>query len=195
LTTSPQDATDAALIAASTEHAERFGALFDRHGARLFRYAARRVGVGLAEDVVAHTFLNAFRFRSGYDPSRDDAWPWLVGICTREISHRRREESARYRLLSRLPAPAPVTDHADAVTDQVAAEEGRAYLVRELARLRPGDRDVLLAYAWADLTYPQIAEALAIPVGNVRSRMNRARRVLRVPLAHLDPSRTNGDPR
>ena len=191
MATSPQAVTDAALIAASAEHAERFGALFDRHGARLFRYAARRVGVGMAEDVVAHTFLNAFRFRGGYDTSRDDAWPWLVGICTREISHRRREESARYRLLSRLRAPAPVTDHADAVTDQVAAEQGRLHLVRELARLRPGDRDVLLAYAWAELTYPQIAEAFAIPIGTVRSRMHRARRVLRVPLAHLDPS-TNG---
>ena len=41
------------------------------------------------------------------------------------------------------------------------------------------ERDVLLLFAWADLSYEQIAEALSLPVGTVRSRLNRARTRLR----------------
>ena len=51
--------------------------------------------------------------------------------------------------------------------------------LRAYARGRgPGERDVLLLHAWADLTYDQIAEALAIPVGTVRSRLHRARGIV-----------------
>jgi RNA polymerase sigma-70 factor (ECF subfamily) len=45
--------------------------------------------------------------------------------------------------------------------------------------LGPGERDVLLLYAWAELSYDEIAEALAIPVGTVRSRLHRARGIVR----------------
>jgi len=48
-----------------------------------------------------------------------------------------------------------------------------------LAGLPAGDRDVLLLYAWADMSYADIASTLRIPVGTVRSRLNRARRQLR----------------
>ena len=49
-------------------------------------------------------------------------------------------------------------------------------MARALARLKPGDRETLLLYAWADLSYQEIGDALDIPVGTVRSRLNRARR-------------------
>ena len=41
------------------------------------------------------------------------------------------------------------------------------------------ERDVLLLFAWADLSYEQIAEALRLPIGTVRSRLNRARTRMR----------------
>ena len=41
------------------------------------------------------------------------------------------------------------------------------------------ERDVLLLFAWVDLSYEQIAEALTLPVGTVRSRLNRARTRMR----------------
>lgn len=50
-----------------------------------------------------------------------------------------------------------------------------AELAEVLAGLAPMDREVLLLFAWEDLSYGQIAEALDIPVGTVRSRLNRAR--------------------
>jgi len=48
-----------------------------------------------------------------------------------------------------------------------------------LATLPDGERDVLFLYAWEDLSYQDIATALGLPVGTVRSRLNRARRRLR----------------
>jgi DNA-directed RNA polymerase specialized sigma24 family protein len=45
--------------------------------------------------------------------------------------------------------------------------------------MRPAVRDTVLLHAWAELTYEQIAAATGVPVGTVRSRLNRARAALR----------------
>jgi len=57
-------------------------------------------------------------------------------------------------------------------------------LAPRVAALAVNDRDTLLLYAWADLTYEQIAQALGVPVGTVRSRLNRVRRKLAPPGSH-----------
>jgi RNA polymerase sigma factor (sigma-70 family) len=55
-----------------------------------------------------------------------------------------------------------------------------------LASLSPEEREAVLLLVWADLSYEEIARALAVPVGTVRSRLNRARRKLR---DSLEPAR------
>jgi RNA polymerase sigma factor (sigma-70 family) len=57
-----------------------------------------------------------------------------------------------------------------------------------MAGLSAGDRDVLLLIAWADLSYDEVAVALDIPVGTVRSRLHRARRKTRKALGGQDPT-------
>jgi RNA polymerase sigma factor (sigma-70 family) len=52
-------------------------------------------------------------------------------------------------------------------------------LLEALAGLRPEDRDVIVLVAWEDLTYEEVAAVLDIPLGTVRSRLNRARGTLR----------------
>jgi RNA polymerase sigma factor (sigma-70 family) len=66
-----------------------------------------------------------------------------------------------------------------AAEERMDAEADRPLLARALAALEDRDRDVLLLYSWADLTYVEIAESLEIPLGTVRSRLWRARRVVR----------------
>jgi DNA-directed RNA polymerase specialized sigma24 family protein len=53
-----------------------------------------------------------------------------------------------------------------------------------------GDRDVLLLLAWTEMSYTDVARALELPVGTVRSRMHRARAHLRPRLAGLRESDT-----
>jgi RNA polymerase sigma factor (sigma-70 family) len=176
---------DATLIRRSLADGEQFARVYDRHAATLHRYAARRLGAEAAEDVVAETFLAAFRARHRYDLARPDAMPWLFGILTREVSRRRRTERNHYRLLAATPPDLPQAGPADDVAAAVTAYAARAPLARALAALKPADRDVLLLVAWADLTYAEVAAALGVPVGTVRSRLNRARRIVRGALADL----------
>lgn len=69
--------------------------------------------------------------------------------------------------------------------DAEAAVRG---LARGLAALSPGDRDVLLLTSWAGLDHNEVAAALGIPAGTVRSRLHRVRTALRAgPTAEVGP--------
>ncbi|GGM82027.1 RNA polymerase sigma factor [Dactylosporangium sucinum] len=166
----------------------RFADLYDRHAAQLYRYAYQRVGAETAEDVVADTFLAAFAQRDSYDPERLDARPWLFGILTRKLARHFRAENTHYRALLRTAPESTVDGHAERVTARVTASAARAPLVAALGRLSAGDRDVLLLIAWCDLSYDEVAAALDIPLGTVRSRLNRARRKVRAALGGIDPT-------
>ncbi|MFU8872217.1 RNA polymerase sigma factor [Micromonospora sp. SL4-19] len=185
-----QGVSDATAIAASQRDAEQFGLLYDRYAAQLYRYAYRRVGSELAEDVVADTFLAAFRRRSSYDLARTDARPWFFGILTREIARHRRAEEARWRALERTAADDVAEGFADRVAASVTARSTRRPLTEALRRLNPGDRDVLLLVAWGDLSYEEVAETLQLKLGTVRSRLHRARRKLRAALGDSNPTDT-----
>jgi RNA polymerase sigma-70 factor, ECF subfamily len=76
---------DAAVIRASMTDPERFAILVRRHAPAIQRYITRRIGAVAAEDVVAETFLVAFRQRAGYADDGRDCLPWLYGIATRLV--------------------------------------------------------------------------------------------------------------
>lgn len=68
---------------------------------------------------------------------------------------------------------------AERVEARVDAERMGPAIAGALAKLSKGERDVLLLYAWGELSLAQIAEALDLPNGTARSRLSRARRRLR----------------
>jgi RNA polymerase sigma-70 factor (ECF subfamily) len=185
--------TDAAVIVASRAEPARFSVLYDRYATQLYRFAYRRVGPDTAEDVVAEAFLAAFRHRRRYDPQQPNARAWLFGILVRELAQHHRREQARYRALAKAPAEGPADGPADRVAAEVGARALRGLLANALAELADGDRDVLLLLAWGDLSYAEVAEAIGIPVGTVRSRMHRARRQLRDALGGSDPTSETED--
>jgi RNA polymerase sigma-70 factor, ECF subfamily len=179
-------ATDAEVIADSARDPERFAVLFDRHAPHIHRYCARRAGPQAAEDLVAETFLAAFGQRAGYDPAYPDARPWLYGIATNLLGTHQRQEIRRFHLLqAAASAPAAVLDDSDRVLASLAARSARPRLAEAVGKLSRPDRDVLLLIAWEDLSYEEVARALAVPVGTVRSRLHRARAKLRSALADL----------
>jgi len=180
--------TDAAVIGASLVDSDRFAVIYDRYAAMLYRYAYQRVGPEIADDVVAEAFLAAFRGRASYDLERQDARPWLFGILTREVATHHRREQARFRAMARSTHDTVQDGPADQVAARVVAGAARGPLAAALARLAPGDRDVLLLVAWGQLSYDEVADALDIPQGTVGSRLNRARRKVRKALGGFDPT-------
>ncbi|WP_440081564.1 RNA polymerase sigma factor [Streptosporangium sp. LJ11] len=191
---SPVDGTeadDASLVVRSRREPEAFAAVFHRHAPEIKRYVTRRLGADAAEDVVADTFLAAFRGREGYDPAQPSARPWLYGIATNLIRRHKRVEVRRLRVLERTgvdPVTAPFTERSD---ERLSAGAARRRLAAALARLPAGHRDVLLLVTWGGLTYPEAAQAMDIPVGTVRSRVNRARSKVREELGGVDPTSVN----
>jgi RNA polymerase sigma factor (sigma-70 family) len=181
------DADDAAVIQLSRHEPECFTVLFRRHAPYIQRYVVRRLGQDAADDIVAETFLLAFRQRDSYDQTRTDARPWLYGIATNLIGRHRRAEIRLYRALARTGVD-PVTEaFTDQVDDRVSAGTASRRLAVGLARLPEELRDTLLLVAWGDLSYAEAAAALGVPVGTVRSRVSRARSKLRRTLGGTNP--------
>jgi RNA polymerase sigma factor (sigma-70 family) len=171
--------SDAALIELSRHEPEEFTELFRRHAPHIQRYVTRRLGPDAADDIVAETFLLAFRHRDRYDQDRADARPWLYGICTNLIGRHRRAEVRQYRALAKTGTDPVTESFTDRVDERVSAGMASREIAAALARLSAELRDTLLLAAWSDLSYEEIATALGVPVGTVRSRLNRARSKLR----------------
>ena len=185
-TSDPPD--DSALIAKSLADPEMFAELFRRHAPVIQRYVTRRIGPHDADDVVAETFLIAFRRRASYRMQAPDALPWLYGIATNVVRRHRRTELRQLRLLARTgtdPVTAPFTDQVDAA---VSAASTGAALAAGLARLPAAQRDALLLVAWGGLSYEQVAHATGVPLGTVQSRVSRARQRLRAALGPTSPA-------
>jgi RNA polymerase sigma-70 factor (ECF subfamily) len=169
-----RDASDAAVIATSVADASAFGEIFDRHFAEIHRYLGRRVGAGLADEIAAETFAVAFRLRDRYDRHALDSRPWLFGIAANLIRRHWRTERRRLRAYARTGVD-PIWDESSEVERRVDALAAGPQLAAALASLSGGEREVLLLFAWADLSYEEISAALGIPAGTVRSRLSRAR--------------------
>ncbi|HEY1740177.1 MAG TPA: RNA polymerase sigma factor [Acidimicrobiia bacterium] len=173
--------TDAEVVAASLAEPRRFGDLFDRHATVLHRYVVRRIGPAEAGAIVGEVFRIAFEKRAGYDCTRETARPWLYGIATNLVAKHRRGEGRRLRAVARLAASQDEsrTDIADAVTDRVDATRRWERVADAVTALPQPERDALVLHVWEGLAYDDIAVALNVPVGTVRSRLNRARTRLR----------------
>ena len=189
---SPADGCDdAAVIARSVRSPECFGTIFHRHAPVIYRYIARRLGPDSAEDLVAETFLVAFRQRSRYDGAYPDARPWLYGIATRLVGRHRRDETRFFRAIARTGID-PASEALDGqIIDRVAAQAARPELAAALTRLSQAQRDVLLLVA-SGLSYPEAGLALGLPAGTVSSRLFKARRIVREALGGADPTRAEG---
>jgi RNA polymerase sigma factor (sigma-70 family) len=169
------DLSDAEVIRSSLAEPDVFVTLFERHFDSIHGYLVRRAGPDSGSDLASEVFVTAFARRSRYDLARPDATPWLYGIAANLLHRRRRNEVRQLRAYARTGVDqASTNDPAERPDPAVAAA---------LGALKPADRETLLLFAWADLDYDQIAEALRVPVGTVRSRLNRARRQLRTALA------------
>src|SRR5215468_5746716 len=168
--------SDGAVIAGSMETPGAFGIIFDRHGSTLLRFLARRVDPAAAEDLLGEVFRIAFERRSGFEQDRDSARPWLYGIAANVVAKYHRSEARRFRAMARVSARR-LLDEDPAERAVAAADAGArwALVMDAIGTLPEAERQVLLLFAWEELTYDEIALALGVPVGTVRSRLSRGR--------------------
>jgi RNA polymerase sigma factor (sigma-70 family) len=169
--------SDAEVIGGSLGEPEAFGLIYDRHAATLLRFLGRRAGAKVAEGLVGELFRIAFERRKTFDASRASALPWLYGIGSNLLLKHRRGEARRLRASARIAAGLEADGRASA-----AALDARVLFSRvadAIEALPDGEREALLLFAWEELSYQSVAEALELPIGTVRSRLNRARAHLR----------------
>ncbi len=154
-----------------------FDAAFEAEFASLHRYVARRVGASAADELAAETFAVAFRSWERLDPARP-VRPWLYGIAANLMRHHWRKERRMLRAYARTGVD-PVLAEDDEAVERADADSQRRELAAALAELRRDEREILLLSAWAELTDTEIAAALGIPAGTVKSRLSRTREKLR----------------
>ena len=152
-----------------------FSALFARHYPAVWRFVARRAWPDAVDDVVAETFLAAWR---RYDDLPRDALPWLLNAAGKCLANHRRAATRAESLKARLAAQStPV--RADATTQSFE----RAALVTAFASLTDTERALLMLTDWDDLPARRAARALGISPATASARIYRARRKLRAALA------------
>ncbi|UJP40403.1 RNA polymerase sigma factor [Cellulomonas palmilytica] len=163
--------------------AQRFSDLWDRYAPRIQAYALRHVDRDEAPEIVAETFLVAWR-RLADVPG--EPLPWLLVVARNTVaSHRRSRHRARVlsdelARLHAVVAPAPSS------ADEVVSE--RDALLRALAALTPVEREALLLVAWDGLSPGQAARVAGCSVSAFKVRLHRARRRLDGSLAADDPA-------
>jgi RNA polymerase sigma factor (sigma-70 family) len=169
---------DSDVIGRSLAEPEAFAGIYDRHAAALLRFLGRRVGAETGEALAHEAFRIAFERRKSFDTSRASALPWLYGIAANLLRKHRRAEARRLRASARMAAGSEAADRRGAA----AALQARVLLPRvaeAVDALPELERQALLLFAWEELPYEIIAEALDVPIGTVRSRLSRARGRLR----------------
>ncbi len=173
-----------------TGAAAGFSAVYTEHVDAIYGFLARRVGPQLAEELTAQTFVEALARHDHYDPERGPIGPWLFGIAANLLRRHYRQEERALRAIAAYAGRVPLVgdDDEERVESRVVADERWPAVAEALLAMSPGERDVLLLYAWADLPYSAIAGVLDVPVGTVRSRLSRARARLAATLGQTAPS-------
>lgn len=169
---------DCDAISGSATEPHRFALIFERHFDAVYTYARRRVGESAADEIASQTFLVAFGRRETFDGSRSSARPWLLGIATNLIHSKRRQEKRQLRAYAKAGSDAG-SDPLDGIEARADVGRLRAQLAAVLAALPKEEADPLLLFAWAELSYEEIAVALNLPIGTVKSRLSRVRTRIR----------------
>ncbi len=144
------------------------------HGPAIHAFLARRAGRQLADDLFGEVWLRAFTARDAYDERIGEPLPWLYGIARNVLRGHWRSRAAL-----EPPRTREWSDPFGEADERLDAGHQADCLRRALARLTDDEREVLLLVAWERLTPTEVAHVLDIPAGTARSRLHRARHLMR----------------
>ncbi|MFE5324845.1 RNA polymerase sigma factor [Embleya sp. NPDC056575] len=157
-----------------------FEELFAEHSKSVYNHGFRMTGDwAAAEDVMALTFLEAWRLRADVAAEGGSLRPWLLGVATNVVRNQRRTARRHQAVLDRVPREQAVPDFADTLVGRIDDTRTIARIRTMLGTLRRQEREVVALCVFSGLDSAAAAEALGIPVGTVRSRLSRARAKLK----------------
>jgi RNA polymerase sigma factor (sigma-70 family) len=184
--------TDQELLAATAAgDGEAFAMFWRRHTRTVMAFGIHRCASSEdVADLVADTFLAAFRAAGRYRAQTATAAPWLLGIATRLASNQHRT-LARWRRVHRWVAGEPprfTGEEYEAVEAAIDAARQAAHVQAALRAMPVRDREVLELVAYGQLSPSEAGLALGISPNAARLRLTRARKRLRERLLAADPS-------
>jgi RNA polymerase sigma factor (sigma-70 family) len=177
--------SDAQLLAAIARCDDRaFGAFYDRHLGLVVGWCVRRTGdPELAADLTAEVFAAVLLSAARYEPTRDSAAGWLVGIARNVLGHSVRRGHVDVRARRRIGASLLTVEDDDLARVLGLADEQAARAARLLADLPADERAAVSARVIEERDYGEIARSLGCSEMVVRKRVSRGLARLRAGLA------------
>lgn len=177
---------------------DAFTGLYRDHVGAVFALALRMTGSrSSAEEVTAETFLIAWRARGTVEVDERPLLPWLLGIAARQSLNSSRGLRRRIAFVARrdeVSGPVVVEDFADETVARLDDARLLSRTQKALGSLTRAEAEVVGLCVWSGLSYAEASEALDIPIGTVRSRLNRARTRLRALTADDHPGTGQSQP-
>jgi RNA polymerase sigma-70 factor (ECF subfamily) len=176
------EAADADLVERmATGNREAFASLFRRYHGLVYRFSVQMSGSrDVAEDVTQEVFIALAENHARYRPERGSLRAYMYGIARHLVVQREKRSWSRREVhLDTLQGDDAhiVATSFDPIGDLSRAREVLA-LRRAILRLPPHYREVIVLCELNGLSYDEAAQAIGCRVGTIRSRLNRARRLL-----------------
>lgn len=168
----------------SADAEARFEALYDQYYGRVLAYVLRRTTSAAAQDVVADTFLVAWR---RLDRLSDEPLPWLLGVARKALANQRRTQRRQNAVIDELRAKNQLTGVLEAI--DVGEVDAVTKAVNRLSEL---DRELLKLVVWDGVSTKEAARVVGISHVACRVRLHRTRRRLADELAGGERSTTAG---
>ena len=178
----PDDAAAWIALIASDRDRQSFISLFTVFAPKVKAYLLRqRVSEYAAEELTQEVFLTIWRKAGQFDPSRASGSAWIYTITrNRRVDHFRRE---RHPDDGRIDVPPDAQLNPE---EMIKVQQWEDRLRTAITALPEEQAQVLRLSFFDDLTHPEIAERLALPLGTVKSRIRLATGHLRSALVGLD---------
>ncbi len=161
-----------------TDLLEDFESLVRAHIRAVRRFVTSRVGPSSSDDIVSETFLAAWRRRQLHPHATIDR-AWLLGVAVNQCRMAARSDRSWHeRLAQRQREVERAPELEQGVIDRLDAEGRGPELLKAFAGLSEVERDVIAMAAWVGMSPAEIADALSMPAGTVRSHLHRARKAL-----------------
>ena len=167
---------------------DAFATLVERYGGRVYNVALRITNdPDAANDCAQEAFIRAYRALHQYDPALPFG-PWLYRIATNASLNYVQRWRGHETAVEELPESADEPDDRPEAT--TLRREEVAEVVAAMADLPAAYRAALTLRHMQQLSYQEVADALGIPLGTVKTHLHRARAALKARLAARRPQRS-----